>query len=107
MDNNAKQLINEKDFIDIENKIIYEKELKIAYFLKHPGNSYDSFLSLLIDYVKKGYQIKDKRENRTYTDEIESMLYNKMKIVIKKNGTAEKQNRAAEQKILLNALNSQ
>lgn len=51
--------------MDIDKKIIYEKELKSIYFEQYPDTPYNNFLDLLIEYANKGYSIKDQRENKS------------------------------------------
>lgn len=72
--------MNKFDFVDDQKKVIYEKELKIAYYTKYPNNTDYDFLEMLIKYAnsKKGYRIKDKRLDRIYSEEIEKMLHEKL-----------------------------
>ena len=65
------------NYLDNANKIIYEKELQIVYFIKNPDNTYNEFLDFLTECIKKGYRIKDRKSDCPYSKEIEIMLYRK------------------------------
>lgn len=65
-------------YADEDTKTIYVKELKIAFFTKHPEKSYLQFLDIVDIYAKKGYHFKDKREDRNYSKEVEELIYNKL-----------------------------
>lgn len=70
--------MNTSFYLDEDTKTVYTKELKIAFFTKHPEKSYLHFLDIVDIYAKKGYHFKDKREDRNYSKEIEELIYNKL-----------------------------
>lgn len=69
--------MNNNNFIDETKNIVYEKELQIEYFTKNPDATYNDFLDVLILFVKKGYTVKDRKNNMQYPENIETMLYSK------------------------------